>query len=41
ANVVRFMDRKPTETVSETEEELEIPEEDFSGDTFSEDEPPF
>jgi len=41
ANVVRFMDRKPAETVNETEEELEIPEEDFSSDTFSEDEPPF
>jgi len=42
ANVVRFMDRKPVEMPSEDiEEKLEIPEEDFTDDTFSEDEPPF
>ncbi|MCD6551823.1 single-stranded DNA-binding protein [Thermotoga sp.] len=42
ANVVRFMDRKPAETPTEDmEEKLEIPEEDFTDDTFREDEPPF
>ncbi|PLV59317.1 single-stranded DNA-binding protein [Thermotoga sp. KOL6] len=41
ANVVRFMDRKPSESTEEIEEKLEIPEEDFSDETFSEDEPPF